>query len=80
MNYIPQEIPDQPDVVYVGQKIKLDTYGGKCEIYGDAKLVERSFDYIEIEITDAKQEVVTIDTYNDEGEITSHNYVIKEYI
>lgn len=80
MNYIPQEIPDQPDVVYVGQKIKLDTYGGKCKIYGDAKLVERSFDYVEVEITDAKQEIVTIDTYNDEGEVTSHNYVIKEYI
>lgn len=74
------DLKDAPDVVYVGQKIKLDTYGGKCDIYGDAKVVTRNFDEVEIEITSAEQEVITIDVYDEEGNITSYNYTIKEYI
>ena len=80
MNSLPSDLKDAPDIVYVGQRLKLDTYGGKCVIYGDAKIIERNFETVEIEVTSAEQEVLTVDTYNSDGEVVTYTYNVKEYI
>lgn len=81
MNNIIEDIKDDPNVVYLGQKITLDTYGGKCIIYdNNAKIVTRNFDSVEIEVIDSKNNILTIDTWDEDNNVVTHTYDIKEYI
>lgn len=80
MNYIPPVVQDTPYLLYVGQTITLDTYGGKCDIIGAAKVVQRNFESVVIEIAEVGDGTLIITTYDDEDNATDHEYNIKEYI